>query len=115
MERESPAAHAAKEFIVSEVVKQAHHDKVQLSPVEQRLLLWSEVYNTGIDDETIAANDEPGEMEKFEKKIAFLLKRARQSASDDKHRDQKWKDSLRAIEDQDHYIWVMLDQAGIKK
>jgi hypothetical protein len=104
---------AAKRFLISRVIEEAGMEGVLLSDTEKKMLHFTEVHPTIPD--IYEVNDEferNYDSDEYEQKIALLLKNARNR---DEHgnptREQEWKDALMALQKEDHYILVMVNQA----
>ena len=101
----------AKEFLVSRIAAEAQRAQVPLSELEQKELYFSENYPTLPNmleiDEQFEAQVDSGE---FEEKIRKL---SRQAFSHDSMESpeiaERWRDAIRRLEDEDHYILVVLD------
>ena len=104
---------AAKEFLISRVIKEAEADGVTLSEVERKMLYFTEVHPSLPDIYEVNEQFERDyDSDEYEAKISRLLKNARdrdrkQSAGG----EQAWKDALNALRKEDHYILVMAGQA----
>ena len=104
---------AAKEFLISKVIKEAKADGVNLSEVERKMLYFTEVHPSLPDIHEVNEQFERDyDSDEYEAKISRLLKNARdrdlkQSAGS----EQAWKDALNALRKEDHYILVMVGQA----
>ena len=108
-------AQQAKEILISQVVEQAQMDNVPLSDVERKMLYFTETEETPPDMPDV--NDEferEYDSVTYEKKIAGLLrnafKRSRRESPDSEYR---WKQSIAALRNEDHYLLVMVDQAAL--
>ena len=104
---------AAKQFLISRVIGEAELGSIPLSEVEKKMLQFTEVHPTIPD--IYEVNDEferNYDSDRYEKKIALLLKNARaRDEQGNPSRKQEWIDSLAALRDEDHYISVMTNQA----
>jgi len=101
----------AKEFLVSRIVEEASRQQVRLSELERKMLYFSEAFPTLPDMVEVNEKFEAEyDGEKYEEKIKMLSKTAF-------HRDQKespemvplWREAVKALNKEDHYILVMLD------
>ncbi|HEX5315368.1 MAG TPA: hypothetical protein VFX22_01860 [Candidatus Kapabacteria bacterium] len=103
----------AKQFLISRVIEEADLETVPLSEVERKMLQFTEVHPTIPDIYDV--NDEferNYDRDEYEKKVALLLKNARaRDEHDNPNRKQEWKDALAALQKEDHYILVMVNQA----
>jgi hypothetical protein len=109
----SLGAESAKEFLISKVLRQADDDGVLLSDLEKRMLRFSEGTASADDIEAAEQFDNEYDSDAYEAKIARLLRRAyeRDAKLGQKH---QWEDAVRALQSEDWYVLVMLQQAGIK-
>ncbi|HXZ27088.1 MAG TPA: hypothetical protein VEG08_03710 [Terriglobales bacterium] len=107
------AAEAGKQFLIQRVLEQAQEDGVSLSGPERYMLDFSEVNGPPQDPEKVAQFDEQCDSDEYEEKVAGLIRAAYQS---DKRRGQEasWAQALKALCGEDHYILVMVRQAGLK-
>ena len=104
----------AVSFLTSRVAAQAREDSVPLTDIELRQLSFSE--RTASAAEIAAANefDVSKDSQGFESKIAKLLRTAYRY--DVKHHlSQDWERHLAALRDEDIYVLVMVDEAGIPR
>jgi hypothetical protein len=101
----------AKEFLASRIIEEASRRHVRLSELEQKMLYFSEGYPTLPDMMEVNEKFEAEyDSEKYEEKIRMLSKSAFQ-------RDQKespemvplWREAVKVLNKEDHYILVMLD------
>jgi hypothetical protein len=104
-------AREAKEFMVGRIVEQARRDGIPLSEVERKMLYFSE---TGWAPPDIISTMERFECEcdtsDYERKIARLIRAALDRA--DQQEYDAWIDAIRELDKEDHYLGVMVDQAG---
>jgi hypothetical protein len=104
----------AKEFLVAQVVLQAQRDGVSLTEVERKMLYFSETDWTLPD---IAEVNEEFECEydqdEYEKKIGRVISDAlKQARKEGKESGDNWSDAIRLLRKGDHYLLVMMDDAG---
>jgi hypothetical protein len=102
----------AKQFLISKVINEANVEQVILSDVEKKMLYFTEVHPSLPDIYEVNAEFERDyDSDKYEAKIATLLKNARDR---DDHsspsQEQEWKDALDVLKHEDHYILVMVGQ-----
>jgi hypothetical protein len=109
----SQPAESAKAFLISKVLRQADSDGVPLSDLEKRMLNFSEGSASAADIEAAENFDTEYDINTYEAKIARLLRRAYQHDSKLGKKHQ-WQNALNALRNEDWYILVMLQQAGIK-
>ena len=106
-------AESAKHFLISKVLSQAEKDGIRLSDLEKRMLNFSEG-SASADDIEAAENFDSGyDSDAYEAKIARLLRSAYLYDAKRGRRHQ-WQAALDALRNEDWYILVMLQQAGIK-
>ena len=106
-------AKSAKEFLISNVLRQGDEEGILLSGLERRMLSFSEGAASEDDIEEAEQFENEYDSDAYEAKIARLLRRAyeRDAKLGQKH---LWHDAMRALQSEDWYILVMLQQAGIK-
>ena len=107
-------AREAKEFLVSSIVSEASLENVPLSEIERKELFFSETGWTLSDimrvNEEFERNYDSGE---YERKIAHLIRNARKRAErTDSEGGKSWADAIEILSEEDHYILVMIKQAG---
>jgi hypothetical protein len=101
---------SAKEFLVSRIVFEARRENVQLSQVEERMLYFSETGWTlpEIDSISNAFQRDYDDVE-FEQKIGTLIRNFCADARKN-NRDElsAWKEAVRTISTEDHYLLVLI-------
>jgi hypothetical protein len=104
----------AKEFLVARIVAEAQREGVSLSEIERKMLYFSETDWTLPDiDKVSEAFERQYDNDEYEKKIASLIHNARVRArKEDKPEFEAWSDAIRILSKEDHYLLVMIDQAG---
>ena len=107
----------AKRFFVEKVVEQAAFEGVHLSQAERAMLSWSESdpeLTLSADEAHALVGDLKAEMsdEQYESKMSALLVRAyeRDGQLGDSSKD-RWEEAYSKLNEGDHYIAIMLDQA----
>src|ERR1700730_5260059 len=104
----------AKEFLIARIVREAQIEGVPLSEVERKMLYFSETHWTLPDIWDV--NDAFGReynSDEYESKIARLIQNARaRSRKEDQADLQAWSDAILMLSTEDHYLLVMIDQAG---
>ena len=102
---------AAKEFLVARIVQEARRRRVRLSEVEQKMLYFSESYPTLPNMEAISERfNVECDDEKYETKIAKLSRSAfRQDCKEFPDMRRRWREAIKILKREDHYILVMLD------
>jgi hypothetical protein len=107
----------AKRFFVEKVLQQAEFEGTPLSQPERQMLSWSESdpefalspeqLDTLVDELALQMSDE-----QYEWKIAGLLGRSyERDVAQENSRRSVWKAAYSRLNEGDHYILVMLDQA----
>lgn len=110
------ATHQAKEFLIAKILQEAALEGVSISEIERKMLYFSEVQQEP--DDLYEVNeqfDKKYDTQEYEAKIAGLIKRAYErdrEASD--QLAQQWLAEIRALQKEDHYILVMVSQAGLR-
>lgn len=106
-------AKQAKEFLISQVVEEAKRKDVPLSELERKMLYFTETEESLPD--MLEVNDQferEFETSAYEKKIAGLIcsafERDRRESSEG---EQRWKQAISDLRNEDHYLLVMVDQA----
>jgi hypothetical protein len=104
----------ALEFLVSRIVAEARREGVPLSQVERDMLYFSE---TGWTLPDIITTKERFEREcdegEYEGKIVELIRKAHARArSADEQQFAAWTDAIRTLDEEDHYLQILLDEAG---
>ena len=110
-----PSAREAKEFLVSRIVQEATREGVSLSETERKMLYFSEGFWTL--PNMLEVNDEferKYNNEEYEKKIAGLIRSAhKHDLGEGGEWGDLWSDAISTLDKEDHYILVMVAQAGI--
>jgi hypothetical protein len=109
------SASEAKEFLVSRIVSEAELEGLPLSEIERKGLYFSETAWTLPDMKKVNEEfDQNFDQWDYEKKIARLIRNARNR---DRQRDTRgagsWSDAIAVLSKEDHYILVMIKQAGL--
>src|SRR5579863_3872291 len=110
------SAREAKEFLIAGIVAAAQCESVPLSEVERKMLYFSETGWTLPDMTAVYEEfDREYDQDRYEKKIAHLLKKADKHARKES-RDEydKWWAAVRRLKREDHYISVMIRLAGLR-
>jgi hypothetical protein len=102
----------AEKFFVDRILEQAKRDGSALSEVEIRMIRFSEATASTKDLEVAAVFERDFNDQEYEAKIAKLLKSAYQH---DKESGEGavWVSALDELADEDMYLFVMIEQAGI--
>ncbi len=105
-----------KEFIAASIAAQAQRDATPLSDIERKMLLFSEVGWAPPD--IMEASDEfdrqydPNE---YEKKISTIIKHLDKRLQKDSPAEyDDWKSAVQYLRPKDHYVNVMIGQAGLR-
>jgi hypothetical protein len=110
-----PSAREAKEFLVSRIVEEAQRERAPLSDLERKMLYFSETGWTLPD--MMSVNDEfdrQYDQDEYEKKMASLIGRAyKHDRGENSDWAELWSGSIDMLGKEDHYILVMVSQAGI--
>jgi hypothetical protein len=109
----SDSVETAKQFLVAKLLEQAAIDGVPLSDIEKRMFLFSETSQNPPDFDAVEKFDADYDDEEYEAKISQLLKRSYTRDRQAKDAKNTWKKYLAALEGEDFYGLVMVDQAGI--
>jgi hypothetical protein len=109
------SARDAKEFLVSRIVSEAELEGVQLSETERKELYYSESAWTLPDMERTNDDFERNyDQDEYERKIAGLIRNARRRDGRANKEDAKlWYEAVGILRKEDHYILVMVRQAGV--
>jgi len=110
------SAREAKEFLVSRIVEESQQEGIPLSEVERQMLYFSETDWTLRDMDTISDQfDREYDQDDYEKKIAGLAEGAYKRACKESGDEYgSWWDAIHLLSRQDHYILVMISQAGLR-
>jgi glutaredoxin-related protein len=104
----------AKEFIISRIAQEARRHNTSLSELERKMLYFSEVCPTLPDMMEVAEKFEAEyDTEKYEKKIRDLSRKAfERDRKESPEIAQLWRDAIKVLRKEDHYVLVMLDVPG---
>ena len=105
---------SAKEFLLAKVRDRAAREGVSFDDIEQRMFLFSETSATP-DFEANEKFDASYDTGAYEAKVTKLLRKA--YARDKRNVDRKteWREALKALNKEDFYGLVMVDQANIPR
>jgi hypothetical protein len=105
----------AKEFLVSRIASEAELEGMPLSETERKELYFSESAWTLPDMERVNEEFERSyDQDDYERKIAALIRNARKRDGLTSPEDKKlWSEAIQFLRQEDHYILVMIRQAGI--
>jgi preprotein translocase subunit SecG len=108
-------AREAKEFLISRIVAEAQREKVPLSEIERKMLYFSETAWTLPD--IMEVNDEfdrEYDQAEYENKIARLIRNeTKRLHKENPEEFASWISAARKLKKEDHYISVMIDNAGV--
>jgi len=109
-------AREAKEFLASRIVHEAALQGVTLSEVEQKMLYFTESGWTLPDMPEISDRfDREYDQDEYEQKIAKLVKGAAKRVEKTSRDEYKqWWAATRLLKTQDHYISLLIDEAGLR-
>lgn len=109
-----PSDREAKEFVVAKIVEEAQREGVSLSEVERKMLYFSETDWTLPDIMAVSDEfDKEYDRKDYEKKIAGLIRRlVKRIRKDNRDEYDSWMRALRKLSAGDHYVPVMVRQAG---
>jgi hypothetical protein len=108
-------AREAKQFLASQIIGQATFEGVALSELERKMLYFSETGWTLPDmAETAEAFEREYDETEYERKVAGLIRNLhKRLRKDDEGELRAWSDAVRTIGNKDHYIQVLIEQAGV--
>ena len=108
------SAREAKEFLAGRIVDEAQREGISLSEVERKMLYFSETHWAPPDIlETNAQFEREYDQTQFETKIAQLIRNARKrTQKEEPHEFEGWSDAIGTLKKEDHYLLVMVEQAG---
>jgi hypothetical protein len=99
-----------KEFLVGALVREAARQGRPLTDIERKMLYFSETGWTPDDMAEVAETfDREYDQAKYERKIAELAKAARIQMGED---GSAWSGAVKRLAEGDHYLLVMIGQAG---
>jgi hypothetical protein len=101
----------AKEFLASRIIEEASRRHVGLSELERKMLYFSEGYPTLPDIMEVNEKFEVEyDSEKYETKIRRLSRNAfRRDQKESPENVPLWREAVKVLNREDHYIMVMLD------
>jgi hypothetical protein len=110
-----PTAREAKEFLVSGIVAEAQREDVPLADLERKMLYFSETGWTLPDMMEISDGfDRDYDPNEYETKIAHLIRNAtKRKRKESPAGFASWIRAARKLKQEDHYLSVMVDQAGV--
>jgi hypothetical protein len=104
----------AKEFLVAKIAEEAQREGIPLSEVERKMLHFTETAWTLPDIMEVNEQfDREYNAAEYEKKVAGLIRTARgRVQKEDPQEFSAWSEAIRILSKEDHYLLVMLDEAG---
>lgn len=108
------ASRDAKEFLIGKIVEQAQRGGIALTDVERKMLYFSEAGWTLPDISVVnTVFDRDYNQSAYESKIASIVREIQASNVAERREDaDAWAEALRMLRKEDHYLLVMIDQAG---
>jgi hypothetical protein len=106
----------AKEFIAAQVSSQALRDSIPFSETERKMLLFSEVGWAPPDIMEVSDEfDRQYDPNEYEKKISTIIKHLDKRLQKDSPAEyDDWKSAVQYLRPKDHYVNVMIGQAGLR-
>jgi hypothetical protein len=107
-----PTGREAKEYLIRRILAQADRDDILLSEVERNMLYFSETDWTLPNMMAISQEfDQTYNQEEYERKIGQLIRRI-YDQPDNNRNDDRWKEAVQRLHDEDHYLLVLIDGAS---
>jgi len=110
---EPAAAASAKRFLLAKLEEQAVRDGVPLSALEKKMFLFSEGAASDKMQALAEEFDAACSDAEYEEKVAKLLEAACRRDKQTPEAVAAWKQSLKALSEEDFYGLVMVEQAGL--
>jgi hypothetical protein len=105
-------AQQAKEFLISQIVEEARRENVPLSEVERKMLYFTEVEEALPDIMEVSEQfDRDYDTDTYESKISGLIGNAYERSREFPEGESRWKQAIKDLHKEDHYLLVMVDQA----
>lgn len=106
---------AAKDFLISRIMTEADAEKIPISEVERKMLYFSEKFDTLPDIWDVSQEfDKSYKASSYEKKMAKLIRNGfKHDSKKAPELESQWKEAARLLGREDHYLSVMLSQAGL--
>ena len=102
----------AKEYLIRRILAQADRDGVPLSEVERNMLYFSETGWTLPNMMAISRKfDETYSQDEYEKKIGGIIRQVCDQPDIDRN-DDRWKEAVQRLREEDHYLLVLIDGAA---
>ena len=99
----------AKEFLIAQIVDEAAREGTPLTDIERRMLYFTET--AWMPEDTWQANeifDRDYDQTAYERRIAQLSTNLKKRPE---HDAQQWKQALRILGKEDHYLLILIDRA----
>lgn len=104
----------AKDFLVSEIMRQAAIEHVPVTDIERRMMYFTEQADYVEDPiELNTAFEAECDSAVYEKKITDLARRACQRLKVDSPRSAAWDEAIQTLEQGDHYLLVMCGGSSV--
>ncbi len=109
-------AREAKEFLISKIVTEAQRENVSLSETERKMLYFTESGWTLPDIMNVSEQfDSEYDQTDYEKKVARIIANAyKRILKDSNDEYEKWWAAVRFLQQEDHYISVLIGLAGLR-
>ncbi len=106
----------AKEFIAAQVSSQALRDSIPFSEIERKMLLFSEVGWAPPDIMEVSDEfDRQYDPNEYEKKVSTIITHLDKRLQKDSPAEyDDWKSAVKYLKGKDHYVNVMIGQAGVR-
>jgi len=114
--KEFHSGQEAKEFLISKIVAEAQSENIPLSEVERKMLYFTESGWTLPDIMDVsAAFDREYDQDEYEQRIAGVVARTyKRVLKDSRDEYERWWAAIRFLQGEDHYISVIIGQAGLR-
>jgi uncharacterized protein YjeT (DUF2065 family) len=105
---------AAKDFLANRIAAEAAQQNIPLSEVERKMLYFSETDWTLPDMSAVSAEfDRDYNQDEYEQKIARLIANITTNHHHhDEAEEEKWDAAVAKLSESDHYILVLISEAG---
>jgi hypothetical protein len=102
----------AKEYLIRRILAQADRDDILLSEVERNMLYFSETdWTLPTMMEISQEFDQNYSQDEYERKIGQLIRRI-YDQPDNNRDDNRWKEAVQRLGEEDHYLLVLIDGAS---
>ena len=108
---------AAKDFLVSRIMKEAERESVNVSDVERKMLYYSEGFDTLPDMSDVSDEfDTAANTSQYERKISKLIRNAfKHDRKESPELIFQWRRAIQLLGREDHYVFVMLGKSGVRE